>query len=128
MSHHPIIDGHEFATSGARLSGVCPIGDFARLRPLLFADVGEVEYALEGVPEARDRPALRLTIRGALQLGCQRCLAALEFPLRIDVTLALARSQAQLDALPVEAEGPDWVVAGKAMDVLELVEQTIKIK
>jgi len=125
MSHHPIIDGREFAASGARLSGVCPIRDFARLRPLLHSDVGELEYALEGVAETQDRPALRLTIRGALQLGCQRCLAPLEFPLRIDVTLALARSQAELDALPVEAEGPDWVVAGKAMDVLDLLEDEL---
>lgn len=125
MPHHPIIDGHDFAASGARLSGVWPIGDFARLRPLLFADAGELEYSLEGVPDAQDRPALRLTIRGALQLGCQRCLAPLEFPLRIEATLVLARSQAELDALPVEAEGPDWVVAGKAMEVRDLIEDEL---
>ncbi|MFZ1908824.1 MAG: DUF177 domain-containing protein [Burkholderiales bacterium] len=65
---------------------------------------------------------MHLRIRGALQLGCQRCLAPLEFPLRIHAVLVLARSQTEIDALPVEAEGPDWVVATKAMEVHELLE------
>lgn len=125
MPHRPVIDGYEFAASRSRLGGVCPIGDFARLRPLLASQAGAVEYALEGGADAQDRPALHLTIRGALRLHCQRCLAPYEFPLRIQAVLVLARSQAEIDALPVEAEGPDWIVAGKAMDVLDLLEDEL---
>jgi len=125
MPHRPIIDGYEFATTGARLDGVWPLADFARLRPSLLSDAGEIEYSLLGVSDAQDRPALRLTIRGALQLRCQRCLAPLEFPLRVEAVLALARSQAEIDALPVEAEGPDWVLAGKAMEVRDLLEDEL---
>jgi len=125
MPHRPIIDGYEFATSGARLDGVWPLADFARLRPSLLSDAGEIEYSLLGVSDAQDRPALRLTIRGSLQLRCQRCLAPLELPLRVEAVLALARSQAEIDALPVEAEGPDWVLAVKAMEVRDLLEDEL---
>ncbi|MGH8746197.1 MAG: hypothetical protein ACREUK_06875, partial [Burkholderiales bacterium] len=52
-------------------------------------------------------------------------LAPLEFPLRIHAVLVLAPSQAEIDALPVEAEGPDWVVGGKAMEVHELLEDEL---
>ncbi|HUJ86353.1 MAG TPA: YceD family protein [Burkholderiales bacterium] len=120
-----MIDGYEFAASRARLSGVWPIEDFARLRPLLASDAGALEYSLEGLPDAQDRPALHLRIWGALELGCQRCLAPLEFPLRIHAVLVLARSQADIDALPIEAEGPDWVLATKAMEVHELLEDEL---
>ena len=125
MPHRPTIDGYEFATTGARLDGVWSLADFSRLRPALLSDAGEIEYSLKGVSDAQDRPALQLTIRGALQLRCQRCLAPLEFPLRVESVLALARSQAEIDALPVEAEGPDWVVAGKGMEVHDLLEDEL---
>lgn len=125
MPHRTIIDGYEFATARASLDGVWPLADFERLRPLLLSDAGEVEYSLKGVSDAQDRPALQLTIRGALHLRCQRCLAPLEFPLRVESVLALARSQAEIDALPVEAEGPDWVLAGKRMEVRELLEDEL---
>ncbi|MGH8735974.1 MAG: YceD family protein [Burkholderiales bacterium] len=125
MPHRPVIDGFEFAASRSRLSGVWPIGDFARLSPLLSPNAGVVEYSLEGMPDAQDRPALHLRIHGSLQLGCQRCLAPLEFPLRIYAVLVLAHSQAEIDVLPVEAEGPDWVVASKVMEVHELLEDEL---
>jgi uncharacterized protein len=125
MRHRPVIDGYDFAASRACLGGVWPIGDFARLSPLLSSQAGTVEYSLAGMPDAKDRPALHLRIRGALQLGCQRCLAPIEFPLRIHAVLVLARSQAEIDAMPVEAEGPDWMVASKAMEVHELLEDEL---
>jgi uncharacterized protein len=125
MPHRPVIDGYEFAASRSRLSAAWPIADFARLSPLLSSNTGTVEYSLEGMPDSADRPALHLRIRGALRLGCQRCLAPLELPLRIHAVLVLARSQAEIDALPVEAEGPDWVVGTKAMEVHDLLEDEL---
>lgn len=125
MPHRPTIDGYEFARTGASLDGVWPLSDFERLRPSLLSHAGEIEYSLKGVSDAQDRPALQITIRGALQLRCERCLSPLQFPLRVESVLALARSQAEIDALPVEAEGPDWVLAGKGMEVRELLEDEL---
>jgi len=125
MSHQPVIDGLEFAKAGARLQGEWPVAEFPRLRDALRSETGTLRYELQGVPETQGRPALRLKVEGSLQLLCQRCLGALEFPLRISVLLRLAASQAEVDAEPVEAEGPESIAAGKAMPVRALVEDEV---
>ena len=77
------------------------------------------------MPEERGRRALWLKVDGALQLVCQRCLGALEFPLHIDVSLQLAATQAEVDAAPLEAEGPEQIVAGREMPVRDIVEDEV---
>ncbi|HTP61039.1 MAG TPA: DUF177 domain-containing protein [Burkholderiales bacterium] len=89
---------------------------------MLRSDEGSVSYELQGVPEQLGRPALRLKVDGALQLVCQRCLGVLEYPLHIRVSLLLAATQAEMDAEPLDAEGPESIVAGREMSVQALVE------
>ena len=125
MPHQPVIDGLEFARTGAKLQGSWPIADFRRLRDALHAESGALSYALQGVPEEQGCPALRLRLGGTLQLVCQRCLGGLEFPLRIEVSLLLAATQAEVDAVPVDAEGPDRIVAGREMPVHDLIEDEL---
>ena len=125
MSHPPVIDGLEFARTGAKLQGAWPISGFVRLRDALRADGGMLEYEVLGIPQERGRPALRLRVGGTLQLVCQRCLGALEFPLHIDVALQLAATQAEVDAEPLKPEGPEQIVAGREMAVRELVEDEV---
>jgi uncharacterized protein len=125
MSHQPVIDGLEFARAGSKLRGAWPVAEFQRLRDVLRAEIGTLHFELHGVPEAQGRPALRLQVQGALQLTCQRCLGALEFRLQIDAALRLAESQAEIDAEPLEAEGPESIVAGREMQVRLLVEDEV---
>jgi len=125
MSHPAVIDGLEFARTGARLEGGKKVADFPRLREGLHSDQGVLRYELRGVPEEQGKPALRLTVEGALQLVCQRCLGSLELPLRIEALLLLAASQAEVDAEPLAAEGPERIVAGKAMPFLDLIEDEV---
>lgn len=101
------------------------MAEFPRLRDVLRTDAGSLNYELEGVPEAQGRPALRLRVSGSLQLSCQRCLGALEFPVRVDVLLRLAPSQEEVDAEPLAADGPDWIVAGREMPVRGMVEDEV---
>ena len=121
----PVIDGFEFAHAGASLSGALPIRDFARLQDLLAGHEGEVAYDVEGVRDERGRPALRLKVRGRLELRCQRCLEALPFEVEADEVLVLAGSQAEIDAEPADAHAADRVVAAKEMRVRELVEDEL---
>jgi uncharacterized protein len=121
----PVIDGFEFASAGANLQGVWPIGDFPRLRDMLAAHDGEVVYALDGVRDARGRPALRLSVRGTLELRCQRCLEGLPFEVSSEELLVLAGTQAEIDAEPADVHSPDRVVAGKEMPVRDLVEDEL---
>jgi len=125
MSHQPVIDGLEFARARSRLKGAWPVAEFPRLRDVLRSDAGSLSYELQGEPEMQGRPALRLRVEGALQLNCQRCLGALEFPVRIDVVLRLALSQEEADAEPLDADGPDCIVAGREMAVRAMVEDEV---
>ena len=125
MSHQPVIDGLEFARTGGKLQGDWPLADFPRLRDSLLGNSGSLKYELRGVPEEQGRPALKLRIEGTLQLVCQRCLGALEFPFRIENTLVLAETQAEIDAEPIEAEGPERIVAGREMPVHDLIEDEL---
>ena len=121
----PVIDGFEFASAGASLSGALPIRGFPRLHDLLAGHEGEVAYEVEGVRDARGRPALRLKVRARLNLRCQRCLEALPFEVQADEMLVLAGTQAEIDAEPADVHSPDRVVAGKEMPVRDLIEDEL---
>lgn len=125
MLHQPAIDGFEFARAGSKLSGDWPVSDFARLRDALHSDRGALHYELHGVPEEQGRPALRLRLEGTLQLTCQRCLGTLDYPVRAEASLLLYASEAELGALPVEAAGPEHVIAGREMAVHDLIEDEL---
>jgi uncharacterized protein len=125
MSHQPVIDGLEFARAASRLRGAWPVAEFLRLHDALRSTAGTLHYELQGVPEEQGRPALHLKVQGELQLTCQRCLGTLAFPLRIEASLRLAATQEEVDAEPLEAEGPESIVAGKEMRVRALVEDEV---
>ena len=125
MSHQPVINGLDFARTGSKLQGAWPVADFPRLRDVLRTQEGTLQYELRGVPQEQGHPALRLKVDGALQLSCQRCLGALEYPLHIEVVLQLAATQAEVDADPIEAEGPERIAAGREMPVHDLLEDEL---
>lgn len=126
MSHQPaLIDGFEFAAAGAKQQGVWAVGDFPRLRDMLASDAGEIRYQIDGTRDAFGRPALRVRIRGALQLRCQRCLEPMRFDVDSDEILVLAATQAEIDAEPVEPQAPDRLLAADEVPVRELLEDEL---
>ena len=126
MSHQPaLIDGFEFAAAGARQQGVWAVGDFPRLRDMLASGAGEIRYEIDGMRDERDRPALRVRIRGALQLRCQRCLEPMRFDVDTDETLVLAATQAEIDAEPLDAQSRDRLLAADDLQVRDLLEDEL---
>jgi len=121
----PVIDGFEFAGAGGSVRGAWPVAELPRLRELLHDDRGSVEYALHGASDALGRRSLELSVAASLRLTCRRCLEAVGVALHEDVTLWLARSQSELDAQPLTADGPDGIVATKDMAVRDLVEDQV---
>ena len=107
------------------MRGGWPVARFARVLDVLASEAGELDCAIEGARDESGRPGLRVRVSGVLQVACQRCLAAMQYPLQIDTLLLLARSEAEIEARPLEPEGPDSVVAGKEMDVAALLEEEI---
>src|ERR1700674_1879302 len=125
MFRQPVIDGFEFASAGATQQGVWPLNGFPRLRSMLASDAGEVDCALQGTRDERGRPSLRVSVRGSLQLRCQRSLEPMPFEVQAQELLVLATTQAEIDAEPADASAPDRVVAGKEMSVGELIEDQL---
>ena len=125
MSHEPVIDGFEFASAGSTQQGVLPLSGFPRLRDLLASDAGDVAYEVEGLRDERGRPSLRVAVRASLQLRCQRCLEAMPFAVNERELLVLAATQAEIDADPADPQAPDRVLAGKEMQVRDLVEDQL---
>ncbi len=125
MSHQPVIDGFEFASAGATQQGVLPLSGFPRLRDLLASDAGEVAYGVQGLRDERGRPSLRLSVRGTLQLRCQRCLEPMRVEVDEEELLVLASTQAEIEADPTGVETPDRLLAGKAIEIAELVEDQL---
>jgi len=121
----PIIDGFDFAGAGSSMRGAWAAGEFPRLRTLLHDAAGSVEYELHGARDELGRHSLDLRVTARLRLTCKRCLEAVGVELREDVTLWLARSQRELYAQPLTADGPDGVVAAKDMAVRDLVEDQL---
>ena len=125
MSQQPVIDGFEFASAGATQEGALPLRDFPRLRDTLASSEGEVAYTLEGVRDERGRPSLRIRVRGALPLRCQRCLEPMQLEVNSEALLVLAQTLAEIHAEPADAQAPDRVVAGKEMPVRDLIEDEL---
>src|ERR1700682_1417068 len=114
MPRQPVIDGFEFAESGAVLKGELPLLDFPRLHDMLHGFAGEIGYVISGGRDREGRPALRIEMRGTLGLNCQRCLQPLDFPVALDTVLTLARSEFEGEADPVDSD-IERVVASKEM-------------
>ena len=89
MPAQTVIDSLEFARTGQALRGSLPVPGLLRLRDSLAETPGEVEFMVQGGHDARQRPILSLDISGTLRLQCQRCLGALDYPLRLSNTLRL---------------------------------------
>jgi len=121
----PMIDGFDFAEAGGSMRGTWAAGEFPRLRALLHDDAGSVEYELRGARDALGRHNLDLRVAASLRLTCRRCLEAVGAEVREDARLWLARSQSEIDAQPLTAEGPDGIVGAKDMAVRDLVEDQL---
>jgi uncharacterized protein len=119
-----VIDSLEFARSGRSLRARLPVAELHRLHDSLADALGEIEFIVTGGSDSRHRPVLSLDVSGTLRLQCQRCLEALDYPLRLSNTLLLVGA-AEAEAGDYDAEELEWIVASAALDVAVLVEDEI---
>lgn len=132
-----IIDAFAFCRQGEKRAGKLKLSELPRLRAECVSDEGDLEWMLIGEMSMlanHGYPALRLTINGAVQLKCQRCLAPYEFQIQSDSNMLLAKDEAmadQMDAMLMDGEAGDSVdsaevieviVGSPSFDVLALIE------
>lgn len=125
MFEQTVIDGLDFARAGQELRGSLPVTTLARLRDCLFVADSSVQFLVRGGRDDERRPVLAIEISGLLHLQCQRCLEALEYPLRLSNMLLLVRPGEDMSANAEDPEAPDCIEAGLEMDVAALIEDEI---
>lgn len=124
MGAQAVIDSLEFARTEQTLRGSVPIAGLTRLQDSLFDALGTVEFVVQGGHDTRRRPVLTLDVAGVLHLRCQRCLDALDYPLRLANTLRLA-SLAEAASDHLDDEVAEWIEASAELDVADLIEDEI---
>lgn len=124
MFARSFIDSLDFARNGRKISGEVPVAEMPRLLDTLENPQGILSYTVHGGMDSRDDPLLNVSVAGHCQLRCQRCLNAMDYPVRLDVRLMLL-SQAGLDALGDDEDECDSILAEAQLDVLNLLEEEV---
>ncbi|MDZ4202452.1 MAG: YceD family protein [Gallionella sp.] len=124
MSARPFIDSLDFALNGKEIRGVVQVAELLRLSDVLNDTQGELAYTVRGGQDKQGVPSLEIDVAGQCELLCQRCLAPLAYPVRLETRLML-RDQAALDALGDDEDEFDSVLAEAQLDVWNLLEEEV---
>jgi uncharacterized protein len=121
MSQAEVIDGLLFARGALEQRGVVGMERLPRLAQMQCSTEG-LEYHLRGGRAGNGKPCLRLSVRGSVEVLCQRCLDPVQVPIAIDAELQLAESPREISEADDEI---DRVLASRNMNVGWLVEDEV---
>lgn len=124
MSARFVIDALDFVrNAGVHHGKITPV-ELERLQDYLADNHGGFEYTVSGALNGAGNPALRITIKGTINLQCQRCLAGLVHVLDLETDILLARDENELSRFD-EDDSVDGILAIPEMDMLALIEDEI---
>ena len=121
MSQAGVIDSLHFARAALEQRGVLGLEQLQRLAKMQCS-TERLEYHLRGGRASNGKRCLRLSVRGSVQVLCQRCLDPLPVPIAIDAELQLAENLREIAEADDEI---DRVLASRRMDVGQLVEDEV---
>jgi DUF177 domain-containing protein len=121
MPQAEVIDGLQFARAALERRGVVGMERLPRLAQLQCSTEG-LEYRLCGGKAGNGKPCLRLSVRGSMEIPCQRCLDPIQVPIAIHAELQLAESEREISEADDEI---DRVLASRHMDIAWLVEDEV---
>ncbi|MDD2723914.1 MAG: YceD family protein [Methylovulum sp.] len=116
------IDPLHLADKRGALKGQIPLHNLKRLADLLFDDSGAVAIELFFQREGR-LATIDGRLETVLQLRCQNCLEALEWPVNSEVKLGIVTSIEQADKLPEEFE--PLMLEGETLLLKDIVEDEL---
>ena len=129
MPEQVVIDGLEFARTGKSISGALNVGSLKRLQDSLASSDGVIDYSVRGGQNPKGRALLHLTVKGALNLRCQRCLGPLAWSVDISTDLLLLQDESEFaDLVDVEDDSVDGILAAPKMDLAAMVEDEIILR
>jgi uncharacterized protein len=121
MPQAEVIDGLQFARAELERRGAVSMERFPRLAQSQCSTEG-LKYHLLGGRAGNGKPCLWLSVRGSMELPCQRCLDPVRVPIAIDAELQLAETVREISEADDEI---DRVLASRRMDVASLVEDEV---
>ena len=117
-------DALRLARERAVVEGSVDAHELPRVADLLSEGPASIEWRIEGTADPSGRPALRITLKGAMTLVCQRCLDGLAWPVDQATEVLIARDEAELAALDADSS-LEVVLAQGPIDPLALVEDEL---
>src|SRR6185312_7774567 len=96
-------DALRLARERGEVAGCVDPHELPRVADLLSDGPASIAWRIEGIADASGRLALRVALKGAVTLVCQRCLADLEWPIDQATEVLLARDEGELAALDADS-------------------------
>ena len=117
-------DAYQMAREKGVLEGTLDVGASERLADRVAPGDASVSWHIEGTADEIGRPALEISIAGAVALTCQRCLSDFVWPVEQRTLTILAKSEAQGDEYDAGTDH-EVVVADHLLDPAVLVEDEL---
>ncbi len=124
MSARIVIDALDFVRNTRTHHGKIKLDGFVRLQDYLSDSQGKLEYKVSGTLDKNGKPIIQVTIKGTINLHCQRCLDGLAHVLDIQTAILLVENESELSRLD-GTESVDGILAASDTDVLALIEDEI---
>jgi len=124
VDHIGIPQLRDMAKRSEEIAGEIGLNQFPRLAAILYPEAGagdsHVDVRFRFRNGAQGFPEISGTVSGVLELSCQRCLGALDWPLELVFQLAVVESEADIEEV---AEPFDTLVAGEhGIRLAEVIE------
>ncbi len=119
-----VIDAFSFCQLNEHRKGSVLIADLPRLSEEIANNQGSLQWSLDGGKDKIGHPQLTLSVRGEMQVMCQRCLTQFAFKLDSESVLILAKDEDKADEIDalLNNDEVDVVVGSKTLDVMDLIE------
>ena len=123
MEQH--IDNIDFSRKSREIRDIIRLSDFKRLQDLCLNLEDSITFVLRGFENKHREACLELSIKGKLDLICQRCSEKLEHTIFLKSGF-LIKEETQLTDFQVDDHADYDLIEGSAkMDVLSLIEDEI---
>jgi uncharacterized protein len=116
------LDFVQKADHGAEVKGVWPVSRMQRFSASLLNDSGDVQVDLRFGRHGKLR-TLSGELSVCLNVTCQRCLQAMQYPLQTQINLALIKDDAEADELPAEFE--PLLLEAEEMNLAAVIEDEL---
>lgn len=120
-----VIDSAKFTREHAVLRGSLPVTSFTRVMDSVASSSRDIQYHLQGGMDRLLRPMLTLTLRGELEVVCQRCLRPMPFVVEIDTVVTLFGSEEAIGAAEMDDPDVEGVLFAEKLDVAALIEDEL---